>query len=49
MGNARCDVHRVAKAQSFFDFAAAHQVFNGVCDVHEAAAAFHFEPEMLGQ
>lgn len=49
MGNAWCDVHRVAQGNPVVDAAAQDKFFDGVGDVDEASAAFHFEPKMLGQ
>jgi hypothetical protein len=49
MGNARCYMHRVAEDNSFVDAAAEDQFFNCAGDVDEPAAAFYFEPEVLGQ
>jgi hypothetical protein len=47
--NRRGYMHRVAEAQSFIDAAPQKQVFDDGGDVDEAARAFDFEPEMLGQ
>ena len=49
MGNAWCDVHRVAETKTFVHAAAQDEVFNCIGDVHEAAAALNFEPKVLGQ
>jgi hypothetical protein len=40
-------VHRIAEEDAFVYAAAKDQFLNGVGDVHEAAAAFYFEPKML--
>jgi hypothetical protein len=48
MGNAWCDVHRVAEHKSLLNAASPNEFFNSGGDVHKAAAAFDFEPEVFG-
>jgi hypothetical protein len=43
------DVHRVDKAKPLLDAALADEVLHGGGDVHEAAAAGDFKPQLFGQ
>ena len=49
MGNARCDVHRVDKAQPLLDAALPHKPLDNSGDIHESATGRHFKPKMFGQ
>lgn len=47
MGNATCDVHGVDKTQPFLHAAFADERGDGVGEVHKAAPARHFKPELF--
>jgi len=49
MGNASCDVHGVDEAEAFLHAAFAHERGDGAGDVHKAAPARHFKPELFSE
>lgn len=41
-------MHGVDQAETFLDPALAHQLLDGIRDIHEAATIGDFEPELFG-